>query len=233
MTRDEIERATWDFLRNRGLSELSVAAIMGNIEAESEFDPNLVEAGNGIGLGLCQWSFVRRTQLEAFGTDLNHQLWFLWSELSGQDLATTGADFQWINRSPYLTHEQFMAGEGSLNELTSAFCFCWERPNVALAHLSRRQTSANTYYSMFTGTTHGADPNDPLPDPIDPPVDPAQPGDVKLKNRYLYNATDPLLGRKFVSPTNMFTLIESIGGYSIIQDGNLKRKVPRKNIIEQ
>lgn len=50
MTREEIEQTTWDYLRSQGLPELSCAAVMGNIEAESEFDPNLIEEGNGIGL---------------------------------------------------------------------------------------------------------------------------------------------------------------------------------------
>lgn len=224
MTREEIEQATWDFLRSKGLPELSTAAAMGNIEAESDFDPNLIEAGNGIGLGLCQWSFERRTQLEAYGIDLQHQFRFLWAELSG-DLGDTGASFQWINKNGYLNHDQFMNGQGSLNELTSAFCFCWERPNVALAHLARRQDSANTYYNRFTGRQ----PTDP---PIDPPTDPATPGEFHLKNNYLYNSTDPLFGRRFLSPRSSFTLVKSIGDMSIILDGNIKRTIPRKNIIK-
>ncbi|CUU51214.1 phage tail tip lysozyme [Clostridium beijerinckii] len=225
MTREEIEQTTWDYLRSQGLPELSCAAVMGNIEAESEFDPNLIEEGNGIGLGLCQWSFERRTQLEAYGTDLHHQFRFLWAELSG-DLGDTGANFQWGNKSNYLNHDQFMSGQGSLNELTSAFCFCWERPNVALAHLARRQDSANTYYNKFTGR-QTTDP------PIDPPTDPATPGDVKLKNRYLYGATDSLFGRKFISKNNTFVVSKVIGDICIIKDGNITRKVPKNNIINQ
>jgi surface antigen len=38
---------------------------MGNIEQESSFNPTIVEGGNGIGLGIIQWSFGRRTSLEA------------------------------------------------------------------------------------------------------------------------------------------------------------------------
>jgi len=163
MTRAEIEQATWSFLRSKGLPEKSSAAVMGNIEAESEFSPSLVEAGNGIGFGLCQWSFGRRTQLEAYGIDLTHQLNFLWAELSGV-LGNTGADFQWINKSAYLNHTAFMSGTGSINELTVAFCFSWERPAVETAHVERRQEWANTYYTRYTGTV--VPPDDP---PVDPP----------------------------------------------------------------
>lgn len=228
MTTEEIEQYTWNFLRNKGLSELSTAAVMGNIEAESSFDPTEVEAGNSIGFGLCQWSFERRTQLEAYGTDLDHQFNFLWSELTGQDLATTGASYQWINKSGYLTNDQFMSGNGSLNELTSAFCFCWERPNASLAHLDRRQTSANTFYNQFTGTV----PTDPSGQ-IDPVLNPARPGDIKLKNNYLYGATDRFLGNKFTSPTGnkSFTLVGTMGDKAYILDGEIIRGVPKKNII--
>lgn len=148
-----IEQTVWNFLRNNCLSEKASASIMGNIYAESGFDTKLVEVGNGIGFGLCQWSYERRTQLESYGTDLNHQLEFLWSELTGDNTSTTGANYQWIDKSGYLTNKVFMQGNGSLDELTSAFCFCWERPNASLAHLDRRQSKASEYFSQFTGTT--------------------------------------------------------------------------------
>ena len=82
LTREEIEEYVWKFFRGKGLGEKAVSAIMGNVEAESEFDPNLVEKGNGIGLGLFQVSFERRTALERYGTDLQHQLEFGWEEIS-------------------------------------------------------------------------------------------------------------------------------------------------------
>lgn len=228
MTREEIERATWDFLRSKGLSEKSTAAVMGNIEAESDFDPSQVEAGNSIGFGLCQWSFERRVQLEAYGTDLNHQFNFLWAELSGQ-LGDTGASYQWINKNGYLSHDEFMSGNGGLNDLTSAFCFCWERPNVSLAHLSRRQTSANTYLAMYTGTSGGYNP--PPYEPSDPPVNPPIPGEFKLKKKNFYCEEDEIFGRKFITSNTQFTLVSTEGDKATILDGNIKRIINKKNII--
>jgi hypothetical protein len=146
-----IEEDTWKFLRGKNLPEKSVAAAMGNIQAESEFDTTLIEKGSGVGLGLCQWSYERRSQLETYGTDLTHQLNFLWAELSGQ-IGSTGASFQWINKSGYLSHDEFMSGNGSIADLTKAMCFCWERPNASVAHLERRQQKAQEYYAQFTGT---------------------------------------------------------------------------------
>ena len=150
-TREDIEKQTWSFLRGKGLPEKSCAAVMGNIEAESEFNPSLVEAGNGIGFGICQWSFERRTKLERYGTDITHQLNFMWAELTGE-VGDTGASKEWINMSGCKTLDDFMNGNGEIAELTQAMCYCWERPNRALAHLERRQSSAQTYFQKFTGT---------------------------------------------------------------------------------
>ena len=55
-----VEETVWKFLRGKGLPEKSCAAVMGNIEAESEFNEKLIEQGNGIGFGLCQWSYESR-----------------------------------------------------------------------------------------------------------------------------------------------------------------------------
>lgn len=153
------QEQTWNFLKSKNLPDKSTAAVMGNIQAESDFDPTQIEQGNGIGFGLCQWSFERRTKLEAYGTDINHQFNFLWSELTGENLSVTGASYEWIDKAGYLNHLDFMSGNGSIEELTSSFCFCWERPNADLAHLDYRQTSANQYYTQFNGTTPGPDPS--------------------------------------------------------------------------
>lgn len=147
-----VEETVWKFLRGKGLPEKSCAAVMGNIEAESEFNEKLIEQGNGIGFGLCQWSYERRTKLERYGTDINHQLNFLWAELTGE-ISDTGASLEWIDKSGYLSRNKFITGDGSVEDLTAAMCFCWERPNAAVAHLERRQSSANKYLQQFTGVT--------------------------------------------------------------------------------
>ncbi|MDU1232313.1 phage protein [Clostridium sp.] len=153
-----VEETVWKFLRGKGLPEKSCAAVMGNIEAESEFNEKLIEQGNGIGFGLCQWSYERRTKLERYGTDINHQLNFLWAELTGE-ISDTGASLEWIDKSGYLSRNKFITGDGSVEDLTAAMCFCWERPNAAVAHLERRQSSANKYLQQFTGVAGGDSAN--------------------------------------------------------------------------
>ncbi|MBA3679318.1 hypothetical protein H0W80_03985, partial [Candidatus Saccharibacteria bacterium] len=79
----------YKFLVGKGLTPFQAAGIMGNIKAESGFNPGIVEGGSGIGYGIIQWSFGRRTKLEAAAaakgvpvSDLAFQLDYLWEELN-------------------------------------------------------------------------------------------------------------------------------------------------------
>jgi len=159
MTTQEIQQFVYDFLYDKALPHKSIVSIMGNITAESAWNPASIEAGNGIGLGLCQWSYGRRTQLEAYGIDLLHQCNFLWSELTGENRTTTGADIQWINPPANSVTggiafscniAEFRAGTNTIDFLTTAWCYCWERPAPSTNHLSTtRIPSANSFNSSM------------------------------------------------------------------------------------
>ena len=157
MNRRELEDYTHSFLI-KILPEMAADAVMGNIARESDFDPTLVEVGSGVGFGLCQWSYERRKQLEAYGTDIDHQLLFLQDELMGTHNSST-AEYQWIDKSGYLTHSQFIKGDGTLEELTKAFCFCWERPNYELSHIDERIQCAKEYYERYSSGGGESDVN--------------------------------------------------------------------------
>lgn len=81
------ETNTWAFLKGKGLSDNAVAGIMGNLEQESNFNPNDV---NGIGAyGIAQWYQGRRTAEAQFAASrgepansLDAQLNYLWKEIS-------------------------------------------------------------------------------------------------------------------------------------------------------
>lgn len=60
---------TWGFLRGNGLSRPLAAGVMGNIQAESGFNPDIVERQTGVGYGLAQWSYGRRAALEQAARD--------------------------------------------------------------------------------------------------------------------------------------------------------------------
>lgn len=174
MTTVEVQQYVYDFLYEKGLPHASICAVMGNITVESGFNPDILEWGTGIGYGLCQWSYSRRTQLEAYGTSLQHQCEFLWSELSGENLDVTGADFQWIADPPdsvdggagfVCSIDEFLNGENGVTFLTVAFCYCWERPAYETNHLtSTRIPSAQSFYETMSYKGTGNTPDEPTAD---------------------------------------------------------------------
>lgn len=87
LTKSPMLENIFQLLLNSGMNAVQVAAVMGNIEGESSFNSASVEGGNGIGYGLVQWSFERRTALEAAAkkqnvavSDVSFQIGFLLAE---------------------------------------------------------------------------------------------------------------------------------------------------------
>ena len=147
-----ITEQVWNYLRTSGFTETQTAAVMGNIYAESGFDPNVIENGNGIGIGLCQWSYGRRTALENFAatkgkpaSDLGVQCEYLVTELTPSSF-----NDYYMNNSYNVWY-----GSRSIDEATAAFMWGWERPAewAGNSSLPKRQTAANEYYAMYHGTT--------------------------------------------------------------------------------
>jgi len=60
----------FQLLINGGMNATQASAVMGNMYAESSFNSGVTES-NGIGYGLVQWSFGRRTSLEEFAKQKN------------------------------------------------------------------------------------------------------------------------------------------------------------------
>ena len=148
------QEKVWFALRGAGFSEYAVAGAMGNIEAESHFRQDAIEGGSGIGFGLCQWSYGRRTQLENYAkskgkspSDIEIQIEFLIGELTPGG----GAD-------GYATYQFGSQGENwknaaSVDIATDLYCRYFERPNMKYAHMDVRKEAANKYYNEFHGKT--------------------------------------------------------------------------------
>lgn len=91
LTGNDNAEKIWNFLKGKGLTDNQVAGIMGALWGESNgFVADANEIGSGIGYGIAQWSFGRRTNLENFAkqkgipvSDLGLQLEFLWTEVEG------------------------------------------------------------------------------------------------------------------------------------------------------
>jgi flagellum-specific peptidoglycan hydrolase FlgJ len=77
----------WSFFSDKGLSSTQIAALMGNIEAESGYNPDSTNTSSGA-YGLAQWLGPRKTNLENFAnkpknkdkSKLEVQLDFMWEE---------------------------------------------------------------------------------------------------------------------------------------------------------
>lgn len=153
----------WWALLDAGYSKIAAAAVLGNIEAESGFDPTAIEGGSGIGLGLCQWSSGRRTQLEGYisskGTttsDIDTQIEFLLGELTPGGGANGYATYQLggVSSSSY-DGTNYTASDWKdatdLGRATTAFMALFERPSYdsSINHLSRRKQAAQDYYNQF------------------------------------------------------------------------------------
>ena len=135
----------WNFFKSKGLTDEQTAGIMGSLWGESNhFQPDLVEAGNGIGYGIAQWSFGRRTNLENYAkekgkpvSDLGVQLNFLWQELEGPE-----------NRALNM-----VKSASTVREATIAWTNGFERPREDLrpGRIKEGKEVGNKMLSQFAG----------------------------------------------------------------------------------
>lgn len=155
---DTVQYKVWHVLRGAGYLEAAVAAVMGNIQRESEFDPAKVEAGSGRGFGLVQWTGSRRTDLENYAktknmdpASLQLQLDFLISELNGTS-AWSGKSSTAYDGKSY-TKDDWQYGN-DLYKTTVAFMTAYERPAVGSnpkEQIQKRVDAATEYYNAFHG----------------------------------------------------------------------------------
>lgn len=152
------EEKVWFTLREAGFSEYAVAGVMGNIYAESGFDPAIIEGGSGIGFGLCQWSFGRRTQLEAYAaskgkeaSDINTQVEFLLTEITpgAAGPAQGYASYQLLYYNGY--NGDMWKSATTPEDAAVAFCWSFERPGTP--RMSVRTEKAREAYEAYKGKT--------------------------------------------------------------------------------
>ena len=157
-SKEEIQKMVWNGLTGDGYNETATAAAMGNIEAECGFDPDLVEKGSGIGYGLVQWSFGRRTAYENYAaskgkpkSDVQTQIEYLLTELKENSGIWTSASSSYGFGS--LTRADWANGE-DIEKATKAFMCCFERPSYdpSINHIDRRIDAAKKYFEQFTGS---------------------------------------------------------------------------------
>lgn len=158
------QEKVWYAVRKAGYSEEAAAGVLGNIQNESGFDPSKIEGGSGIGFGLAQWSFGRRTLIEAYAaskgasaSDIDIQIEFLIAELTPGGGAGGYATYQLGGYSSTAydgkayTENDFKNGTPEVAAM--AFMTLWERPSydASINHMDRRKSDARKYYEEFKG----------------------------------------------------------------------------------
>ncbi len=171
---NSIEEKVWNALVSAGFSEYAAAGAMGNINAESGFDPSLIEEGSGIGYGLCQWSFGRRTNYEAYAkskgkpnSDLDTQIEFMLGDL-GVEGYVTEYNENIAGMSGYYSDASFDGWKNAKSVRDAVYNYCWtyERPSPAYAHMDWRYESGEKYYNQFHGKTPTVSSSNTLPSSV-------------------------------------------------------------------
>lgn len=156
----------WNYFIGRGLTPVAAAGAMGNIEQESSFNP-LIQEGNGIGFGLIQWSFERRTNLDRAAASagvsfanrpenndpaLLFQLNYLWDGEYGEATwqAPTNAETT-VEGDPSVSYEADNTGNGS----ALVFHKLVERSGDGTAGKQERIDSARAFLEQFGGSANG------------------------------------------------------------------------------
>ena len=141
----------WNFLCNeKSIGSITTAAIMGNIAQESNYNTKADSSafdGNA-SIGLCQWTFGRKTALINFAksqnkdvSDVDVQLNFLWKELGERgDISKTK---QASANMPESNKDQIYA---KIKTETKKFCDVFEIPDPKWANYENRYNRAIEAY---------------------------------------------------------------------------------------
>ena len=145
------EEKVWNALIQAGYSPTAAAAAMGNIYGESGFRTDAVEHGSGIGFGLCQWSYERRTRLEQYAkskgksaSDVDLQVEYLMAELKPGGGCSGYAKYQFGGHEG---ERNTWMHSSSIEDATTAFCAGFERPSVP--RNEARIAAAKRYYEKY------------------------------------------------------------------------------------
>lgn len=164
----------WASLIVQGWSEYSIAALLGNMDQESTINPGFSQRG-GSGYGLVQWTPPTRwsdwadsrgyekddgngqiLKIVEEMTAANQDEWYSTREIYG-DNPPNGHYL--LSREDYITN----SGSWSIDYLTSAWLWEYERPPLSTAMESYRRERAHYWYNVLHGMQPIPDPGFDLP----------------------------------------------------------------------
>jgi hypothetical protein len=138
----DVPETVWNFLASKGVASVAIAGIMGNMWAESRYNPSANQLDNEpnmnpykAGVGLCQWTETRKDTLNSVAagmgttwTDVNAQLTHLWNEIGPGGY--------------YHEHLQAICKMSDVAQATQYWFSNFEVGNPAYAHMDERIAAA-------------------------------------------------------------------------------------------
>ena len=170
LTRSEMDNNAWEVYNyfhalTQPWTVESIAAMCGNMEAESSMNPGN-ENTNGA-YGLTQYRNTRKTTFQSWMTNNGYQYY----DGAGQcvyinySLTHNSETEAWYGRGGYtnsFSDFAYNTGAWGLNDLTDMFQYCFERVSIGTPAGNRRGRAAH-YLELFGGTPPGPTPgNIPL-----------------------------------------------------------------------
>lgn len=144
---------TWEYARKQGLSKEASAAVLANIQQESQFDTGANDGTNNEGTGahgICQWQGERFKSLKALAdeknmewTNIGIQVEFLFKELKSKSI---GYYFDKICSTSYDEWKKL----DDLNLATEQFEMAFER--AGKPQMEKRKLYAKYYFELLKDT---------------------------------------------------------------------------------
>lgn len=143
------DKLAWNFWKSKGLSDHQVAGVLGNIKAESAFNPAAIGDG-GAAKGLYQWNDRGPSMIGAVGADWKSnplaQHEFAYKELMGPENRAWKA---------LLASQDTKGATAAFAGFERPSGFSWDNPEAAHNFVGRLN-GANEALSKFGGTTNVA-----------------------------------------------------------------------------
>lgn len=172
---NEVESQVALFFREKGLDDLQIAAIMGNMYAESGMNPGSEEGGgtNANGIGLCQWTNGRHTNLVNYAKSIgkswtevqvqldffwDHDSWGYWSRAytirseHGPD-GSENRSLDPVGGTLVSGSKRAFLASTDLKDAVRQFCYGWE--GAGIPRLKVRYEAADRYYELLTNPSDG------------------------------------------------------------------------------
>ena len=167
---NEVESQVASFFREKGLDDLQIAAIMGNMYAESGMNPGSEEGGgtNANGIGLCQWTNGRHTNLVNYAKSVgkswtevqvqldffwDHDGWGYWSRAytirseHGPD-GSENRSLDPVGGTLVSGSKRAFLASTDLKDAVRQFCYGWE--GAGIPRLKVRYEASDRYYELLT-----------------------------------------------------------------------------------